>query len=106
MLSILLDNAIKYTPEGGKVKVEVREREGWAELVVSDTGVGIPAEQLPLIFERFYKVDKARTRGGAGLGLAIARQIAEAHHGRIEVQSEQGRGSTFVLQIPQSVSAP
>ena len=105
VLSILLENAIKYTPEGGKVKVEVREREGWAELVVSDTGVGIPAEQLPLIFERFYKVDKARTRGGAGLGLAIARQIAEAHHGRIEVQSEQGRGSTFVLQIPQSAPA-
>jgi two-component system OmpR family sensor kinase len=102
VLSIFLDNAVKYTPEGGEVKVEVRENEGWTELVVSDTGVGIPVEQLPLIFERFYRADEARTRGGAGLGLAIARQIAEAHDGSIEAQSEPGRGSTFVLRIPQS----
>ena len=105
-LSILLDNAVKYTPEGGEVKVEIREREGWAEVVVSDTGVGVPAEQLPLIFERFYRADKARRRGGVGLGLAIARQIIEAHDGRIEVRSEPGRGSTFVLGIPQSGPVP
>lgn len=99
-LSILLDNAIRYTPEGGEVKVKARKRDGWAELVVSDTGVGIPEEHLPLVFERFYRVEKARTRGGAGLGLAIARQIAEAHGGDIEARSEPGRGSTFVLRIP------
>ena len=101
-ISILLDNAIKYTPEGGEVWIETRERDGLAEIVVSDTGVGIPEEQLPLVFERFYRVDKARTRGGAGLGLAIARQVAEAHGGGIEAQSEPGRGSTFVLRIPLS----
>ncbi len=104
-ISILLDNAIKYTPQGGEVKVEVRERDGWAEVAVSDTGVGISKEQLPLIFERFYRVDEARTRGGAGLGLAIARQIIEAHGGRIEVRSESGKGSTFILQIPHRSSA-
>ena len=100
-ISILLDNAIKYTPQGGEVKVEVRERDGWAELAVSDSGVGISKDRLPLIFERFYRVDEARTRGGAGLGLAIARQIIEAHGGSIKVQSELNKGSTFILQIPQ-----
>jgi signal transduction histidine kinase len=104
-ISILLDNAIKYTPEGGAVRVEVREKDAWTEVAVSDTGVGIPKEQLPLIFERFYRVDDARTRGGAGLGLAIARQIVEAHGGRIEVSSEPGKGSTFILQIPHRSSA-
>ena len=100
-ISILLDNAIKYTPEGGEVKVEVQERDGWAQVVVSDTGVGISEDQLPQIFERFYRVDEARTRGGAGLGLAIARQIIEAHGGSIDAQSEPNKGSTFILQIPQ-----
>ena len=100
-ISILLDNAIKYTPAGGEVKVEVRESDGWAEVAVSDTGVGISEDQLPQIFERFYRVDEARTRGGAGLGLAIARQIIEAHGGSIDAQSEVNKGSTFILQIPQ-----
>lgn len=100
-ISILLDNAIKYTPAGGEVKVEVRESDGWAEVAVSDTGVGISEDQLPQIFERFYRVDEARTRGGAGLGLAIARQIIEAHGGSIDAQSEPNKGSTFILQIPQ-----
>ena len=100
-ISILLDNAIKYTPAGGEVKVEVRESDGWAEVAVSDTGVGISEDQLPQIFERFYRVDEARTRGGAGLGLAIARQIIEAHGGSIDAQSKVNKGSTFILQIPQ-----
>jgi two-component system OmpR family sensor kinase len=101
--SILLDNAVKYTPEGGKVTVAVRETNGWAELEVSDTGMGIPEDQLPLIFERFYRADKARASSGAGLGLAIARQIAEAHGGRIEVESAPGEGSTFRLLLPKKL---
>lgn len=100
-LSILLDNAIKYTPEGGEIRVWTRENDGQMEVGVSDTGAGIPEDQLPLVFERFYRADKARTRGGAGLGLAIARQIAEAHGGAIEAQSTPGTGSTFILRIPQ-----
>ena len=103
--SILLDNAIKYTPEGGKVTVTTREKDGWAELEVSDTGVGILEDQLPLIFERFYRADKARASGGAGLGLSIARQIAEAHGGKIEVESTPGEGSTFTLLLPKNSPA-
>jgi two-component system, OmpR family, sensor kinase len=101
--SILLDNAVKYTPDGGKVTVAVREKNGWAELEVSDTGVGIPEDQLPLIFERFHRADPSRTAEGAGLGLSIARQIAEAHGGRIEVESTPGEGSTFRLLLPQGL---
>jgi signal transduction histidine kinase len=98
--SILLDNAVKYTPDGGKVTVRVREKNGWAELEVSDTGVGVPEDQLPLIFERFHRADPSRTADGVGLGLSIARQIAEAHGGRIEVESTPGEGSTFTLLLP------
>lgn len=99
-VSILLDNAVKYTPEGGMVTVEARRRDGRAEVAVSDTGVGVPADQLPLVFERFYRADGARSSGGAGLGLAIARQIAEAHEGKIEAKSKPGEGSTFTLSLP------
>jgi signal transduction histidine kinase len=95
-----LDNAIRYTPQGGKVTVSVGEENGWAELRVSDTGIGITEDQLPLIFERFYRADSSRAAGGAGLGLSIARQIAEAHGGKIEVQSTPGEGSTFTLLLP------
>jgi two-component system, OmpR family, sensor kinase len=87
------DQTREYTLEGGKVTA--RERDGWAELEVSDTGVGIPEDQLPLIFERFHRADPSRTAGGAGLGLSIARQIAEAHGSQIEATSEPGEGSTF-----------
>jgi two-component system, OmpR family, sensor kinase len=99
--TILLDNAIKYTPQGGSVAVRVEERDGWAALEVSDTGTGIPENELPLIFERFHRADPSRAEGGAGLGLSIARQIVRAHGGKIEVESEPGEGSTFVLRIPQ-----
>ena len=98
--AILVDNAAKYTPEGGNVRVSVGEREGWVELEVSDTGIGISREDIPHVFERFYRADGARGSGGAGLGLAIARQIAEAHGGGITAESEPGLGSTFVLRIP------
>jgi two-component system OmpR family sensor kinase len=98
--SILLDNATKYTPQGGNVAVRVGETAGRAFLEVSDTGGGIPEEMLPLVFERFYRLDSARTEGGVGLGLSIARQIAEAHGGIIEVHSKPGTGSTFTLILP------
>jgi two-component system OmpR family sensor kinase len=99
-LGILLDNAVKYTPQGGKVMVSVSEHDGWVDLKVSDTGVGIPRDQIPLIFERFCRADEARNTAGAGLGLSIAWQIAEAHGGTIAVESELEQGSTFVFRIP------
>ena len=104
--SILLDNAVKYTPEGGSVTVRVEEKDDSVGLVVSDTGVGIPEDQLPLIFERFYRADAARAEVGVGLGLSIARQIAEAHGGTIRARSKVGVGSTFVLLLPRQKSGP
>jgi two-component system OmpR family sensor kinase len=100
--SILLDNAVKYTPEGGSVTVRVEEEDGSVALAVSDTGVGISKEQLPLVFERFYRADPSRSDGGAGLGLSIARQIAESHDGQIRAQSTPGKGSTFTLLLPRN----
>ena len=102
LLLNLLDNAIKYTPSGGRVTV------GWGlngreiELRVRDTGVGIGSEHLPHIFDRFYRLDKARSRGegGTGLGLSISRWIAEAHRGSISVESSPGEGSTFTVRLP------
>ena len=98
--SILLDNAVKYTPNGGSVTVRVRERYEGVELAVADTGVGISEDELPLVFERFHRADAARAEEGAGLGLSIARQIAEAHGGTIEATSKAGAGSEFVLVLP------
>jgi len=100
VLDILLDNAVKFTPEGGTVRVGVRFEDG-VELFVSDDGPGIPHEHLPHIFERFYKADNARSDGSAGLGLAIARQIVERHGGTIGVSSG-ANGSTFVVRLPAS----
>ena len=99
---ILLDNAVKYTPEGGSVAVRAWDKDGRAALEVSDTGIGIPEDQLPLVFERFHRVDPSRTEEGAGLGLSIARQIAESHGGEIEARSVPGQGSTFILLIPKT----
>ena len=103
----LLDNAIKYTPGGGAIALKVTRREGKALLEVSDNGIGIPAEALPRVFERFFRVDDARSReqGGAGLGLSIVKSICLAHHGRVEVKSEPGRGSRFCVELP-TISAP
>lgn len=98
--AILLDNAVKYTPQGGVVAASVGREGDWVRLEVSDTGVGIPPEDLPRVFERFYRADPARAPGGAGLGLSIARQIARAHGGEIEARSKPGKGSAFVLRIP------
>jgi signal transduction histidine kinase len=98
--TILLDNAVKYTPGGGRVTVTVRRIAAGVELTVSDTGIGIPEEHAPHIFERFYRVDAVRSAGGTGLGLAIAKQIVEQHNGTIEVASSPGRGSTFTVKLP------
>jgi two-component system phosphate regulon sensor histidine kinase PhoR len=98
----LLDNAVKYTPDGGSVEVEVgRDEEGFL-VRVADTGVGIPASDLQRIFERFYRVDRARSRdlGGTGLGLSIVKHIVEAHRGRVVVESQVGHGSTFTVHLP------
>jgi signal transduction histidine kinase len=100
--SILLDNAVKYTPNGGSVTVSVGEEDGSVALVVSDTGIGIAEDQLPLVFERFYRADPSRSDGGAGLGLSIARQIAESHGGQIRAESTPGTGSTFTLLLPRN----
>jgi len=98
----LLDNAIKYTPEGGAVGLKVGTRDDKAVLEVSDTGMGIPAESLPRVFERFYRVDEARSRelGGAGLGLSIVKSICVAHHGRVDAASKLGQGSVFRVELP------
>jgi heavy metal sensor kinase len=98
----LLDNAIRYTPTPGTVSVSLRREGQMAVVAITDTGVGIPAEDIPFIFERFYRVDKSRSRaeGGSGLGLAICRHIAEAHGGKIEVESQVGAGSTFSVWLP------
>ncbi len=100
----LATNAIKYTPRGGTVEIALHRVDSAAELTVRDTGVGIPAADLPQVFERFYRADRARSRlserGGFGLGLAISRWIAEAHGGGIAVRSRLGRGSTFTVTLP------
>jgi signal transduction histidine kinase len=98
---LLIDNAIKYTPAPGSVGVAVENRGDWAVLEVQDSGIGISPEDLPHIFERFYRADKARGRGGgAGLGLAIAKWIAEQHGAEIRVESTPAEGSTFRICLP------
>ena len=98
----ILDNAIRYTPSGGTVSGSLVRKNGQACVSITDTGIGIPAEDLPLIFDRFYRVDKARSRseGGMGLGLAISISIAKLHGGKIEVESQVGKGSTFHIFLP------
>jgi heavy metal sensor kinase len=102
----LVDNAIKYTLAGGRVSITVAHEADQAVIEVADTGPGIPAEALPHIFDRFYRVDKARARaaGGSGLGLAIAKSICELHGGRIKVESQVGKGTCFRVEIPVGAS--
>ena len=102
VVSNLLDNAIRHTPKGGRVSIALAAEAGGVILAVTDTGDGIPPEHLPHIFERFYRVDVARSRadGGSGLGLAICRAIVESHGGTIEAESELGVGSSFVVRLP------
>jgi len=98
----LIDNAVKYTPEGGQIIVSTREADAGALVEVSDNGIGIPAADLPRIFERFYRVDRSRSRemGGTGLGLSIVKHIVQAHGGSVDVTSVVGKGSTFRFTIP------
>ncbi len=98
----LVDNAVKYTPAGGRVTLSLHREPGWVRITVADTGIGIAPEDLPHIFERFYRVDKARSRalGGTGLGLSIVQWIAQAHGGQITVESRPGVGSEFTLWLP------
>ena len=102
LLLILVDNAVRYTPAGGSVTVSGSRRGKQAEITVEDTGIGMAPEHVGRVFDRFYRVDKARSRaeGGLGLGLSIAREIAEAHGGSIEVRSEAGRGTTVRVVLP------
>jgi heavy metal sensor kinase len=100
MLSNLLDNAIKYTPAGGSVSVSVSEGDSQVSLSVKDTGIGISANDIPRIFERFYRCDQSRSQPGIGLGLSLARAIARAHGGDITVTSTVTQGSTFTVTLP------
>lgn len=101
----LLDNAVNYTNEGGRVEVICGQKENQIEISISDNGIGIGREHLPRIFERFYRVDKARSRelGGTGLGLAIVKHVVNVHNGTVTVQSDEGRGSKFTLLFPTTV---
>ncbi|MFH0772005.1 MAG: ATP-binding protein, partial [Candidatus Omnitrophota bacterium] len=98
----VLDNAIKYTPENGKVFVSFKKENNRVELKISDTGTGIAKENLPFIFDRFYRVDKSRDTNGFGLGLSITKSIIEAHKGKIEVASQPNQGTSFVISLPLS----
>lgn len=108
ILDNLVDNALKYTPEGGRIGIRWSATNGAVLLEVEDNGIGIPDRDLSRIFERFYRVDTARSRelGGTGLGLAIVKHLAQAMHGSISVQSELGRGSRFVVRLPIASDLP
>jgi signal transduction histidine kinase len=102
VLTNILDNAIRHTPEAGRILLSARQTEGHEELAVQDSGPGLPAEKLDRIFERFYRTDTARQRddGGSGLGLAIARSIVQAHNGQLTAESEPGRGLKIIIKLP------
>jgi two-component system phosphate regulon sensor histidine kinase PhoR len=101
MVNLLL-NALKFTPAGGSIRVHAAQENGAVAVFVTDTGTGISADDLPRVFERFYKADRARGSSGTGLGLAIVKHTVEAHGGRVSAQSEEGRGATFSFTIPQA----
>lgn len=100
MIANLIDNALSYTPTGGEVQIQMKENKDRVEIAVQDTGVGISVEELPHIFERFYRCDKSRTHSGTGLGLTLAKAIAVSHGGDITAHSSLGKGSTFTISLP------
>jgi len=107
VLSNLLDNALRYTPPGGRITVRAGRRDGGIALSVEDTGAGITSDHLPRIFERFYRADPGRSReeGGTGLGLAIVKHLVEAHHGQVQAESQVGRGTTITCWFPEPEAA-
>ena len=105
MFSNLLDNAIKYTPSGGSVTVSVAEKDNQVMVSFKDTGCGISPDDLPRVFERFYRCDQSRSQAGVGLGLSLARAIARAHGGDITATSSPNQGSTFTVILPKSISS-
>ena len=102
LLLNLVDNAIKYTPQSEWIKIELHQNSSWAEFIIEDNGIGIPANNIPYVFERFYRVDKSRSRktGGYGLGLAVCKTIVEAHNGSISIKSGKNRGTKVIVKIP------
>jgi signal transduction histidine kinase len=108
MVRNLIDNAVRYTGDGGSVDVSVRAEDDSVVVKVADTGIGIPQRELPRIFERFYRVDRARSRetGGTGLGLSIVRHVTENHGGEVSVESELGQGTVFEVRLPMAPVAP
>jgi len=104
MIANILDNAVKYTPEGGRIRVVLEDAEDRISITVADTGAGIAAEDLHHIFERLYRGDRSRTTPGHGLGLSLAQAVAFAHGGEILVESTPGKGSTFTVILPRPES--
>lgn len=104
VLMSLISNAVKYTPDGGEIKITILEAEDSVIFSIEDNGIGIPGSEIPYIFERFYRADKSRNRmtGGSGIGLAIVKSIVEAHGGIIDVESRLSRGSCLIITLPKS----
>jgi signal transduction histidine kinase len=100
VLANILDNAVKYTPAGGRIEITASRDGDDAVITVADTGIGIPADELPLIWDRLYRGDKSRTARGLGLGLTLVKAIVEAHHGHVNVRSTPGEGTRFELRLP------
>jgi len=98
----LLDNAIKYTPPGGKVLLQARSLADEVEIIVQDTGIGIPTQDLPFVFDRFYRVESSRDREGSGLGLALVREVLSLHRGKVQIESQEGKGTKVIVRIPRA----
>lgn len=107
LLRIFIDNSIKYTPPRGKITIETHPKTKWIQIIIRDTGIGIPEEDIPFIFERFYRVDKSRSKKfkGWGLGLSIAKWIIDKHGGNVNVKSKIGEGTTFIINLPNNLSS-